>query len=324
VPPLFSVVIPVYNRPDAVCAALESVFAQTETDYEVIVADDGSTDETPSRLACYGDRITVLRQRNAGAGAARNLALARARGSYVAFLDSDDLWFPWTLACYRSAIERTCRPAFVSAPYQVTKNVNPRVPSTPHGEPALTRYEEFYSVPGNPFFSFTSSSVALRKDALAETGAFMAMRANYEDMDLWLKLGDANGYIHIDEPVCAIKFETGGNLSRVHSANRAGILEIVKRERSGQYPGKDSRRPQRIRLISELLRAASVQFVKERGIASALIVYAQIFAWNLELRRWRYLLGFPAACLWEFVGIPAFRWGHRFSHPPNREVRGQL
>jgi cellulose synthase/poly-beta-1,6-N-acetylglucosamine synthase-like glycosyltransferase len=99
--PLFSIVIPTFNRERLIAATLESVLAQTEGDFEVIVVDDGSTDGTEAALAPWRDRLTFVRQPNQGPGPARNLGAARAKGEYIAFLDSDDLWFPWTLAYVR-------------------------------------------------------------------------------------------------------------------------------------------------------------------------------------------------------------------------------
>src|SRR5580704_8985688 len=95
--PFFSVVIPAFNRTDLLAKALASVFQQEFTNFEVIVVDDGSTDDQSRVVQKYKDRVTFLRQDNAGQGAARNRGAAAARGEYLAFLDSDDLWFPWTL-----------------------------------------------------------------------------------------------------------------------------------------------------------------------------------------------------------------------------------
>jgi glycosyltransferase involved in cell wall biosynthesis len=92
--PRVSVVLPTYNRADYLEEALESVLAQTFADFEVVVVDDGSTDDTPARLARYGERIRVIRQENRGVGAARNRGIEAARGRYVAFIDNDDLWHP--------------------------------------------------------------------------------------------------------------------------------------------------------------------------------------------------------------------------------------
>ncbi len=92
--PLVSVVIPTYNRAQMVSEAVRSVLEQTFGDLEVIVVDDGSTDGTREALKPHADKIRYLRQENSGVSAARNRGIAEARGSLIAFLDSDDLWLP--------------------------------------------------------------------------------------------------------------------------------------------------------------------------------------------------------------------------------------
>lgn len=96
--PTVSVVIPAWNRERVIAEAVDSALRQSLPPREVIVVDDGSTDGTAEALARYGSRITVLRQANAGVSAARNAGIARARGDWVAFLDSDDVWTPERLA----------------------------------------------------------------------------------------------------------------------------------------------------------------------------------------------------------------------------------
>jgi glycosyltransferase involved in cell wall biosynthesis len=90
--PTFSVIIPTYNRAGFVTSAIQSVLRQSVGDYELLVVDDGSTDETPQVLAQYGDKITVLSQANQGVSAARNRGIENASGRWIAFLDSDDEW----------------------------------------------------------------------------------------------------------------------------------------------------------------------------------------------------------------------------------------
>lgn len=96
--PRVSVVITTYNQAPYIGPALESVFAQTRQADEVILVDDGSTDETPERIAPYRDRLVYVRQANQGVAASRNTAIQRARGELLAFLDGDDLWEPEKLA----------------------------------------------------------------------------------------------------------------------------------------------------------------------------------------------------------------------------------
>jgi glycosyltransferase involved in cell wall biosynthesis len=100
--------ITTYNRAGFLPGALESVFAQTFHEYEVLVVDDGSTDDTAAVLAAYSDRIRVVRQANGGRSAARNTAVREARSPLVSFLDSDDRWLPDKLA--RQVPELEARP----------------------------------------------------------------------------------------------------------------------------------------------------------------------------------------------------------------------
>ena len=92
--PLVSVIIPTFNRAEVVSRAVNSVLNQTFKDFECIVVDDGSTDETDSVLRGFADKIKVIKTENRGVSAARNTGAKLAAGKYIAFLDSDDEWKP--------------------------------------------------------------------------------------------------------------------------------------------------------------------------------------------------------------------------------------
>lgn len=96
--PLVSIIIPAYNMEPWIARTLQSVLAQSLEDWECIIVDDGSTDDTAACVAAYGDsRIQLVRQTNAGVSAARNMGIVHAQGTFIAFLDADDLWHPRAL-----------------------------------------------------------------------------------------------------------------------------------------------------------------------------------------------------------------------------------
>lgn len=104
--PCFSIVIPTFNRSTSVLNTLQSCFSQTNSDFEVIIVDDGSTDDTQAVLATIEDpRLVVVHQLNAGPAAARNHGMRVAKGDYIAFLDSDDSWYPGFLDAASTMIE---------------------------------------------------------------------------------------------------------------------------------------------------------------------------------------------------------------------------
>ena len=128
--PLVSILMPTYNGADRIGDALGSVLTQTEQDWEMIVVVDGSTDETDAVLAGlaepFGERLRVVRQPNAGGGAALNRAMQEARGEYVAILDDDDTWRPRKLEVQRAFME--ARPECIGCSVVWETTARPGVP----------------------------------------------------------------------------------------------------------------------------------------------------------------------------------------------------
>lgn len=116
-----SVIIPTYNRARLVVEAIESVLHQTAPPREIIVIDDGSTDETPRALESFGNRIISIHQENQGVGAARNRGLAMAQGRYLAFLDSDDIWLEFKLELQIAVMERIPEIGFLFSDFLITR-----------------------------------------------------------------------------------------------------------------------------------------------------------------------------------------------------------
>ena len=186
--PDFSVIIPTFNRGELLKSALESVFAQRYTDFEIIVVDDGSTDGTWSHLKSLKGRVKYFRQSNRGPGGARNLGARHAIGKYLAFLDSDDLWFPWTLQIYRDVIREHHDPSFVAGkPCRFSDAELDKV------TPCAVQTERFadYIASGDQWRWWGVSSFIIRRDAFTAVGGFTDVWINGEDADLALRLGEA-------------------------------------------------------------------------------------------------------------------------------------
>jgi glycosyltransferase involved in cell wall biosynthesis len=121
----FRILIPVFNREKHLQQGIDSVLAQTFKNFEILAIDDGSTDGSADRLPSYGGKIKFLQQSNQGSEVARNCAAALARGEYLAFLDSDDFFFPFALATFDAVTRRFEAPPFIRR-YQSLRSSTPK------------------------------------------------------------------------------------------------------------------------------------------------------------------------------------------------------
>lgn len=117
-----SVILPTFNRAHLICEAIDSILNQTYQKFQIIVVDDGSTDSTAEVLKSYNDRITYIKQENKGPGNARNLGLAVSDGDYIAFLDSDDIWFKNKLELQVAVMEKLPEIGFLCSDFCILKN----------------------------------------------------------------------------------------------------------------------------------------------------------------------------------------------------------
>ena len=214
-----SAIIPTYNRAEFLAQAIESALEQQAGGLavEVIVVDDESTDATPDVIAAFGDRVTSLRQPNRREGAARNAGAARAHGTYLAFLDSDDYWLPGKLARDVARFERADRPALV---YSRGRNVDPadrvigeRQLPTPQGD-------IFWQLAREAFLPM--SSVAVRADAFRACGGFTEDRdlSGTADWECWMRLAARWPVGFVDQTATCI---------RVHQRNMSADARYMER-----------------------------------------------------------------------------------------------
>lgn len=180
---LVSVVIPTYNYGHFVTEAVDSVLAQTYQNFEIIVVDDGSRDDTRQRLAKYGDRIRYIYQENQGLPAARNTAILAAKGTLVALLDSDDLWHPRKLEVQM---------AYLGRHPEVGMLASHHVSDLRDGWPEVdAAAQEAEPVTLNDLFirsRFGSCGVVVRKECFAQVGLFDTELRSAEDRDMWIRI----------------------------------------------------------------------------------------------------------------------------------------
>ena len=176
---MVSVVIPSYNYGRYVTQAVECALNQTYQPLEVIVVDDGSTDDTRQRLTPYLDRISYVYQDNKGLSAARNTGIRHARGEWIALLDADDLWHPRKTEVQLGAVGVDASVGLVGSPeYAEMPDELPDSPATR----AIAVRDFFYGMPVGP------SSTLVRRKAFDLVGGFDETLTSVEDRDMWLRL----------------------------------------------------------------------------------------------------------------------------------------
>ena len=221
--PLVSVIIPTYNRGWILTEALDSVRAQDFKDYELIVVDDGSTDNTREILDTYEKDIIVLRQSNKGVSAARNRGIAEAAGQLVAFLDSDDLWLPRKLS--RQVDFYKLNPTAVINQTEETwirkgVRVNPK---DRHRKPSGMIFERSLGL-----CLVSPSAVMIKKTLFDDVGVFDESLPACEDYDLWLRISCRYPVHLIDTPLIIKRGGHGDQLSKAPGLDRFRIQSLEK------------------------------------------------------------------------------------------------
>ncbi len=283
----FSVIIPFYNRQDLVSGVLDSVCAQGEHDFEIIVIDDGSTDGTWEQLRAHPAPAVRIRTANQGPALARNEAASHAHGEYLAFLDSDDLWFPYTLAVYREAIMAHGHPSVVTGTPLLFTDSPPPPPPAP-GAPVTEAFPCYYAA-WDAWRWFGVSSFVIRREAFARVGGFAARRINAEDADLMLRLGTEPGFVHVLQPPTFAYRRHAANLTKDFHLGYAGAVHLIDSEKAGRYPGDGRHVRQRRRILTRHIRPVILAALRAREPLKGWHLYRRSFGWNLREGRLRFL-----------------------------------
>ena len=283
-------IIPAFNRAHCVAAAVESVFAQTFKDLEIIAVDDGSSDGTGDVLARFGSSIRLIRQENHGVSSARNTGVRAARGRWIAFLDSDDRWHADKLKRQISVLEKyngkVCFTRSINHENRILRDIE--FISATVCEPEVYYVENAADcVSVSPRHPLIQTAVADRA-LLEQAGLFDESLSAAEDAELIFRLSFFSGFYYVDSPLATI-FENSDN-SLTYSKN---LLSLVRRNQSylrltaQMYWRLVETAPEKISVIRERLgyfisrRAELACAAGQRPVARALardgILYASSF-----------------------------------------------
>lgn len=235
--PTVSVVIPTYNRAERLLRALASVESQTHAPDEVIVVDDGSTDDTPQQIPRAFPGVRYLRQENRGVSAARNRGIHEAGGQWIAFLDSDDEWLPQKLERQIDALKRN--PEFVLCHTNEIwirrgRRVNPMKKHEKHGGNIFKKCL--------PLCIISPSSVLLHREVFERIDTFDESLPVCEDYDLWLRVSAEYPALYLEEPLIVKHGGHPDQLSRRYwGMDRFRIRALEKMLRSDKLSPGDRR-----------------------------------------------------------------------------------
>ncbi|MBM4288286.1 MAG: glycosyltransferase family 2 protein [Deltaproteobacteria bacterium] len=267
--PALSVIIPTFNRAALVREAIDSVLAQTCHDFELIVVDDGSWDQTAAVVAAYGSKIRLIRHtQRRGVSAARNIGADRARGEWLAFLDSDDLWLPRKIET-QLAYVRHHPEVRISQTEELWLRrgrwVNPGRRHQKRGGDVFTHSLDLCLI--------SPSAVMLPRRLFLQAGGFDEALPACEDYDLWLRLTWREPVGLISEPLVIKRGGHADQLSGQWGLDRFRVYALVKL-------AQDPELPPRLRpaVLHTLAAKAAVyaQGCEKRGKAAEAQYYRQL------------------------------------------------
>ncbi|MBW1785298.1 MAG: glycosyltransferase family 2 protein [Deltaproteobacteria bacterium] len=218
--PLISCIIPAFNSDKYLAEALDSIVAQTYRPFEIIVADDGSTDTTAEVSEGYGDKVRFLSQKTAGPAATRNFGLQNAKGDFVAFLDADDLWHPEKLSLQMSRFEQ--QPEL----HLCVTHVKLIWTQT------LREEQEQYQhhVRAKPVPGYATTTLLARREAFRRIGGFNAEYWFCDATDWFMRAKNAGLIMELLPDVLTYHRMHEGNLTRrKNEASRHEFLTIVNK-----------------------------------------------------------------------------------------------
>ena len=226
--------IPAFNQARFLPAAIESAIAQTYRDREIIVVDDGSTDDTPDVARRYGDAVRYVRQANKGLAGARNTGIDLARGECVALLDSDDVWLPGFLEHMLGVADAQPQAAVYFSAWRYIDSAGNPLPEPPHAH-AVPHTKMYRALLRANFI--VPSSVVMRRPAVVSAGLFDEEFRRLEDWELWIRLL-RQGQTLAGSMACHLHYRLHGESLSADSAAMEQAALALARKHFGEDDGQ--------------------------------------------------------------------------------------
>lgn len=273
----FSVIIPAYNVETYIGETIESVLLQTDVDFEILVVDDGSTDNTLDIVKSFGEKVRIISQINSGPSEARNNGVRVATGNAIAFIDSDDIWLPGKLFAQKTKLEEGFKIVY-------TNRFNfGQITDLPEkqSDVVLMREGDIWEelLAGN---MITTSSVVILKALFEKAGGFRKDLPSCEDWDLWLRCAEEHCIGYCAEPFVKYRLHAGGisrNYKLMSEMRSAVISDALNSNRGRTFTGTQMRK-----ILAKTWSTSGWDAAKAEDIPQSLIYY------------------FKALQMWPFMG----------------------
>ncbi|HET7365785.1 MAG TPA: glycosyltransferase [Burkholderiales bacterium] len=269
-----SVIVPLYNKGPYVEQAIASILRSRHAVHEVLVIDDGSSDDGPARVAALGARgVRLIAQPHAGVAAARNRGIEEASGDYVAFLDADDYWDPDYLPAIVELIARLPGCGMYATHFYYFRDDGWRdVPRLRAIKPGAQRIDRFFELWSRGTF-FCTCSVVIPLARLRSSGIrFPEGEQHGEDQDVWFRLGERWPVGYLPEPLVGYRMGVPGSLARSFAADELPCVQrLAQRYRANAIPAEHRKGVRRIIGVTRLAIAQHLLATGERRRATRLL-----------------------------------------------------
>ncbi len=265
-----SVIIPTYNRAFYLEKAIQSVLDQSYPDFDVIVVDDGSTDNTAEVVRKFKG-VMLIQQQNLGVAVARNTGIHRTRGKYVAFLDDDDLWLPGKLEKQVAYMEDHPATGMVYSAYQTIDSHDTVTGEVTHVVSGQVWHDFMFGVPIAP------PTVMVRREVLDTVGVFDKSLRLGEDLDLWIRIARRYPIHGMKEPLVQY---------RIHNSNTAKPIDGVIAVREYIYDKQFASGNDHNWILRRQVRASSYYWAGLERLNQTRGVPPEVRAWLFRGMRW--------------------------------------